>query len=761
MDKMKRMAKIIITFMIGIYLLQYLPSLMSLISRKVSDGINSITQMAHDTLNETIEDVKNWDFGDELKQIASDSETAEDNGTQNKSSEQITDISRIKDAQDKLNQIGYNAGKIDGVWGPKTKAALNLYQSANGMKQTDYLDLRTYQSLIGLVDKEIADIDETDSSTCDHSHLTCKYSKHPHQVLESVKCTVCNARLYPTRETGTTISPMVTARISELMSEHKTHVVTQCTLCFPTGNKESDTNSGVIAKTDGWQRNVIVGSQAYANLSELSYATDEYADGNHKKVSILPNQYRLDSGDDFNQVTDALIQTDISEEGTLIVSIAFEGSSGGDPIWGLKTFWDFLLNKIDSDTAKHNIYESAHDWWFTDYFCGATVEGIHKGFDAAINQFNSQMKGKYVIPISNEYLDIAMLDAKQADAYYSYTTLASIVNYAKNNPGKMKFRITGHSLGGAEAQVYTYRLLEAGVDKKDLYTYTYASPVPFTSEAIIDSFYADVNVFNFINVRDFVPKYGVTLADHWFGSFVNTVGSEAGNAILMALYQSKINTEAMPGGFVLGGGNLGYNVYVEGKSGNNIGAEHDFGTYLNLFSRDDTSYKIIYTRPTIQKMNQSKNPYQLIGIYLDAMGLDMDDGSVIYGYLEGVFEQGIKDLVGDKIEEIAKIRFEFDCYEWTQIPIYTSSYAGDKLPDDYIWERSPKESHHTVYAEEMALDKVKRDTVVANDNSEVDIVGVHDKNNRIFYMEYKEYVSIYYMCMMGEPTFNTVRLDNK
>ena len=36
---------------------------------------------------------------------------------------------QIKDAQTKLASEGLNAGKVDGVWGPSTEAAVSKYQS--------------------------------------------------------------------------------------------------------------------------------------------------------------------------------------------------------------------------------------------------------------------------------------------------------------------------------------------------------------------------------------------------------------------------------------------------------------------------------------------------------------------------------------------------------------------------------------------------------------------------------------------------------
>ena len=35
--------------------------------------------------------------------------------------------------QEKLNTIGYDVGKPDGIWGPKSRKAIRLYQLQNGL----------------------------------------------------------------------------------------------------------------------------------------------------------------------------------------------------------------------------------------------------------------------------------------------------------------------------------------------------------------------------------------------------------------------------------------------------------------------------------------------------------------------------------------------------------------------------------------------------------------------------------------------------
>lgn len=53
----------------------------------------------------------------------------------------------IKDAQERLNAIGYNVGKADGVVGKKTKEQIRAFQKSKGLKQTGTLDAETMSAL--------------------------------------------------------------------------------------------------------------------------------------------------------------------------------------------------------------------------------------------------------------------------------------------------------------------------------------------------------------------------------------------------------------------------------------------------------------------------------------------------------------------------------------------------------------------------------------------------------------------------------------
>jgi len=53
----------------------------------------------------------------------------------------------IRAVQEKLNAEGYNVGKADGIWGPRSAAALRKYQQDKGLKATGRLDQETAKGL--------------------------------------------------------------------------------------------------------------------------------------------------------------------------------------------------------------------------------------------------------------------------------------------------------------------------------------------------------------------------------------------------------------------------------------------------------------------------------------------------------------------------------------------------------------------------------------------------------------------------------------
>jgi hypothetical protein len=53
----------------------------------------------------------------------------------------------LRQVQQKLNEMGYDAGQVDGIWGPNTQAAVRNFQHAKGLQATGTLDAQTADAL--------------------------------------------------------------------------------------------------------------------------------------------------------------------------------------------------------------------------------------------------------------------------------------------------------------------------------------------------------------------------------------------------------------------------------------------------------------------------------------------------------------------------------------------------------------------------------------------------------------------------------------
>lgn len=62
--------------------------------------------------------------------------------------EAMPDRDMVREAQIALRDAGYDPGKIDGVMGSKTQAALRKFQASQGLPQTGKLDTTTQQQLL-------------------------------------------------------------------------------------------------------------------------------------------------------------------------------------------------------------------------------------------------------------------------------------------------------------------------------------------------------------------------------------------------------------------------------------------------------------------------------------------------------------------------------------------------------------------------------------------------------------------------------------
>ena len=58
-----------------------------------------------------------------------------------------TSSGKVKEAQQALQEAGLYKGKVDGKFGPQTKAAVKEFQKENGLKQTAHLDSATMKKL--------------------------------------------------------------------------------------------------------------------------------------------------------------------------------------------------------------------------------------------------------------------------------------------------------------------------------------------------------------------------------------------------------------------------------------------------------------------------------------------------------------------------------------------------------------------------------------------------------------------------------------
>lgn len=62
--------------------------------------------------------------------------------------QQGMDQEQVRKAQKRLQEVGFDPGPIDGLFGPQTQAALREFQSAHGLPQTGQLDASTRAALM-------------------------------------------------------------------------------------------------------------------------------------------------------------------------------------------------------------------------------------------------------------------------------------------------------------------------------------------------------------------------------------------------------------------------------------------------------------------------------------------------------------------------------------------------------------------------------------------------------------------------------------
>jgi peptidoglycan hydrolase-like protein with peptidoglycan-binding domain len=56
-------------------------------------------------------------------------------------------VEQVRQVQQKLNDLGYHAGSVDGVFGPQTESALRQFQQARNLHATGHIDSSTLAAL--------------------------------------------------------------------------------------------------------------------------------------------------------------------------------------------------------------------------------------------------------------------------------------------------------------------------------------------------------------------------------------------------------------------------------------------------------------------------------------------------------------------------------------------------------------------------------------------------------------------------------------
>jgi peptidoglycan hydrolase-like protein with peptidoglycan-binding domain len=55
----------------------------------------------------------------------------------------LANTEQVRHVQQKLNDLGYHAGSVDGVLGPRTQSALRQFQHARNLNATGHIDSKT------------------------------------------------------------------------------------------------------------------------------------------------------------------------------------------------------------------------------------------------------------------------------------------------------------------------------------------------------------------------------------------------------------------------------------------------------------------------------------------------------------------------------------------------------------------------------------------------------------------------------------------
>ncbi|MDO4388031.1 MAG: peptidoglycan-binding protein [Eubacteriales bacterium] len=591
---MKKMARIVLGFVFLIYMIEALPSLLPSITR----AIKTVVGTAGDTLQDTL-----WDTVDNITDrmpYKEEQASESPNEPEQKTTEPqfIKDKNMIKVAQELLNQLGYDAGTADGILGPKTRSAMNCFQADKGLPVTDDLSDATYKALLaarngndvengdycpihgyfyafgdeccGCIGSHIFGDDPSYCLSCKDEFDVCEhdvsYSEHPHIYAF---CTKCGVQFYDQfQDTGRELSyceecfPQNT-----LNKEHLLKMAELSLLAYNTRYVVDESDSVIVKPTGTKGIYTIYGSVPY--------------DGEETRWI---NALRINQGTGY---TESLIDVSNTADGKLIMTISFEGSY-------LPKEWP-----EDYDEAQQMLKDMTQDWLITDFRTGMNPDGVHKGF--ASRTFD------YIYGIFNgEYYIDATIDGV-TDQY----RLGDIMAYIQKNKDA-HLRITGHSLGGAMAQTLAYYLVKGElyqIPSEQIEVYTFASPTPFGYQAVESATFRNMNIYNFINVQDFVPNFGVTICD----GIVVRLAELAGYQLSADFFDNEAD-----GGFTQAGTNLGTNIYVNAGDQHDGFKEHSMNeTYLKLVKAyikgDIEAYEfdtdVFFSKYYDMRSHQAKNSF--------------------------------------------------------------------------------------------------------------------------------------------------------